>query len=156
VRRLRQPACRALAQLHAGELSRDHLARQEVVADEVAETPADPILPLRHDRRVRDRDPERMAEQRGDGEPIGEPTDHRRLRRRAHQPHPERREVRPEMDQHRDDHEQHREPRQQPRRTTAHDGVLADLLGVILYDEHLGKLEGGGRRGTAVLGTLYH
>ena len=60
--------------------SLDHqIAVQEVVLHELAEPGADLGLASRHDRRVRDRDAERVPEQGRDGEPIGERTDHRRL-----------------------------------------------------------------------------
>ena len=57
----------------------EHLAGQEVALHELAEAAADLVLALGDDRRVRDRQPERVAEQRGDGEPVGERADHRRL-----------------------------------------------------------------------------
>ena len=49
--------------------------------DEVAERAPDPVLAVGDDGGVGDRDVERMAEQRRDREPVGEATDHRRLRR---------------------------------------------------------------------------
>ena len=52
---------------------------RKLVCDELAERAADLVLAVRDDRRVRDRDAERMAEQGGDGEPVGERADHRRL-----------------------------------------------------------------------------
>jgi hypothetical protein len=58
---------------------------QEIVAEELRQRVAYPILVARHDCRVRDRQAERMTEQRGDREPVGQPTDHRRLRKRAHE-----------------------------------------------------------------------
>jgi hypothetical protein len=47
----------ALGDAHRAEPGGDHLAREEVVLDEAAEAPADPVLALRDDRRVRDRRP---------------------------------------------------------------------------------------------------
>jgi hypothetical protein len=52
------------------------------VLDELAERLAELFLALRHDRRVRDGNPERVPEQGDDGEPVGEPADHRRLEHR--------------------------------------------------------------------------
>ena len=66
----------------------DHVARQEVPLHERAERAADAILLRRHDRRVRNRNAERMAEERRDREPVGEPADHRRFHRRAHDAEP--------------------------------------------------------------------
>ena len=43
----------------------------------------DPVLVARDDRGVRDRQAERMAEQRGHREPVGQPADHRRFGERA-------------------------------------------------------------------------
>ena len=57
----------------------EHLAGEEVALHELAEAAPDLVLALRDDRRVRDRQAERVAEQRGDGEPVGERADHRRL-----------------------------------------------------------------------------
>ncbi len=58
---------------------RHHPRHQEVGAQEARETVADPVLVARDDRGVRDRQAERVAEQGGDREPVGEPADHRRL-----------------------------------------------------------------------------
>jgi len=55
------------------------LGGEEVLLDEAGQTLADLVLLARDDGGVRDRDPQRMAEQRSDGEPVGEPADHRRL-----------------------------------------------------------------------------
>src|SRR5574338_1238202 len=64
------------------------LTREEVVLHEAAEAPADAILATRDDRGVRDRNAHRVAEQRGDREPVREPTHHRRLGRGAYEPEP--------------------------------------------------------------------
>ena len=58
---------------------RDHRRDQEILLEEIGERLADPVLVARDDRGVRDRQAERMAEQRGDREPVGEAADHRRL-----------------------------------------------------------------------------
>ena len=52
---------------------------QEIVAQEIGERVADPVLVARDDRGVRDRQAERVAEQRGHREPVGQPADHRRF-----------------------------------------------------------------------------
>ena len=51
----------------------------EVLADELLEAAADHLLLAWDERRVRDGQAERVAEQRGDGEPVGAGTDHRGL-----------------------------------------------------------------------------
>ncbi len=70
--------------LGVGEPLAEHVVGEEVLLDELAEAAPDLVLASRDDRGVRDRDAERMPEQRGHGEPIGERTDHRRLRRGDH------------------------------------------------------------------------
>ena len=77
--RLGQPAAEALGDPRPGEPLTDDLRREEVALHEVAEAAADVVLALGDDRRVRDRDAERVAEQRRDGKPVGECADHRRL-----------------------------------------------------------------------------
>ena len=56
---------------HAGDLPGGH----HVVGDEAAQRAAQTLLLMRDDGGVRDRNAERMAEQRGDGEPVGDPAD---------------------------------------------------------------------------------
>ena len=53
--------------------------QQEIGQQEACKRVADAVLVARHDRGVRDRQSHRMAEQRGDREPVGQSTDHRRL-----------------------------------------------------------------------------
>ena len=60
----------------ARSLAPEHLGGEEVVLDEVAEASPDPVLPLGDDGGVGDRDVERMAEQRRDGEPVGDAAHH--------------------------------------------------------------------------------
>ena len=57
----------------------EDLLGEEVVLHELAERLADLILAVRDDRRVRNGHAERMTEQCGDREPVGERADHRRL-----------------------------------------------------------------------------
>jgi hypothetical protein len=61
------------------ELLLDDGAGEEVLLDERAQAGPDLVLLPRDDRRVRDRQPQRVPEQRGDGEPVGERAHHRRL-----------------------------------------------------------------------------
>ena len=79
-----EPAAESLTDVDAGQSFGEHLVGQEVALHELAEAAADLVLAARDDRRVRDRQPERMTEQRGDGEPVGERTDHRRFGARSH------------------------------------------------------------------------
>ncbi len=52
---------------------------EEVLADELLQPAPELVLALRDQRRVRDRDAERVLEERRDGEPVGDRADHRRL-----------------------------------------------------------------------------
>ena len=58
---------------------RDDGRNEEILLEEIGQRFADPVLVARDDRGVRDRQAERVAEQSGDREPVGEPADHRRL-----------------------------------------------------------------------------
>jgi hypothetical protein len=64
---------------------RDHGGGQEIVLQELSQRGADPVLVLGDDGGVRDRQAERMPEQGGDREPVGEAADHRRLRKGANE-----------------------------------------------------------------------
>ena len=57
----------------------NHRRNEEVLLEEGRERLADPILIARDDRGVRDGQAKRVAEQRRDGEPVGEAADHGRL-----------------------------------------------------------------------------
>jgi hypothetical protein len=57
----------------------DDLLVEEVLSHEVLEPLAEIVLALRDQRRVRDRQPERVLEQRGHREPVRDRTHHRRL-----------------------------------------------------------------------------
>ena len=76
--RLEEAADRA-GEVDVAHPPRDHRGDQEIVLEEVGERVADPVLVARDDRGVRDRQAERVAEQGGDREPVGEAADHRRL-----------------------------------------------------------------------------
>ena len=69
-------------------LARAPRAVRKLRLDELAEAAADLILALRDDRRVRNREAQRVAEQRRHGEPVGECADHRRLGDGADVSHP--------------------------------------------------------------------
>ena len=78
-----QPVTETLADVCAGEAFVQYLPGQEVGLHELAERAADLVLAVRDDGRVRNRYPERVAEERGHREPVGQGTDHRRFRERA-------------------------------------------------------------------------
>src|SRR5699024_6437679 len=70
-----------------------HRGVEEVLADKAAERGPELVLLPPDERGVRDRDPQRMPEQRRHGEPVRDPADHARLRGGAHVPHPRARAV---------------------------------------------------------------
>ncbi len=70
----------------AGHAVARDVGGQEALGDELLQALPEGVLALRHQRGVRDRQAERTAEQRGDGEPVGDRTDHRGLRARVHVP----------------------------------------------------------------------
>ncbi len=71
-----------------GQLLLDDGPGQEVLLHERAEAGADLVLLARDDRGVRDRQPHRVPEQCGDGEPVGQCADHRGLGGGPHVAHP--------------------------------------------------------------------
>ena len=79
---LAEPLAEPAGDACAAQSLTDHLARHEVALDELAEGTTDLVLAVGDDRRVRDRQAERMAEQRGHREPIGERARPWRPRRR--------------------------------------------------------------------------
>ena len=52
---------------------------EEILLEEIGQRLADAVLVARDDRGVGDGQAERVAEQSGDREPVGQPADHRRL-----------------------------------------------------------------------------
>ena len=84
VHRLAEPAPEPLADVDGCQPLRQHFVGEEVALDELTEAAADLVLAVGDDRRVRDGDPQRMPEEGGDGEPVGECADHRRLGAGAH------------------------------------------------------------------------
>ena len=80
VRRFGQPLARpAAGPARVAEPLADDLGGEEVLADEASQPFADLVLLARDDRGVRDRQPQRVPEQRGHREPVGEAADHGRL-----------------------------------------------------------------------------
>jgi hypothetical protein len=70
-------------QIELGERERDVRFGEYVVGDEAAECRAEPGLLVGDDGGVRDGQAERVAEQRGDGEPVGDAADEARSARAA-------------------------------------------------------------------------
>ena len=125
VGRLGQPPTEALGDARRREPLADDVGREEVALHEVAEAAADVVLAARDDRRVGDRDAERVAEQGGDGEPVGEGADHRRLRCRLEVADPGRLLLeRPS------EHEHDGGEHQQPRGEQLHPSQIAGALDV--------------------------
>ena len=73
----KRPAAPATSMLRIRRATTDGIRKFSL--EEVGERLADPVLVARDDRGVRDRQAERMAEQRGDREPVGKAADHRRF-----------------------------------------------------------------------------
>jgi hypothetical protein len=69
--------------LHA---PRDHAGDQEIVAQKGGERAGDPVLVARDDGGVRNGQMERVAEQRGHCEPVGQAAHHRGFGKGAHEP----------------------------------------------------------------------
>ena len=80
--------------------------RQQLPPHPIPERAPDLVLPARDDRRVRDRDAERMPEQRRHREPVRERADHAALGRRAHVPPAREVLLEDERDDEDDRHEQ--------------------------------------------------
>ena len=78
LRRLEEAARRA-GEVDMAHPPRHHRRDEEILLEEIGQRLADAILVARDDRGVRDRQAERVAEQRGDREPVGQPADHPRL-----------------------------------------------------------------------------
>ncbi len=108
------------------ELLPDDLGGEEVGLDERAQSPADVVLAVRDDGRVRDRQAERSLEQRGDGEPVGQGAHHRGLGEGGHVAEP--RVARLEGPRH---HEQHGGGEQQPEGHRLHAGEVVRPTGFV-------------------------
>ena len=79
LRRLGQEAAGRAGDVEPLHPPRHHRGGEEIVLEEIGERVADPVLVARHDRGVRDRHAERVAEQGGHREPIGDAADQPRL-----------------------------------------------------------------------------
>ena len=78
-RRIGQPAADHPRRIQPLQPPRHDLGGQEIGAQECRHAVGDAILVGRDDRGVRDRQAQRMAEQRGYRKPVGQSADHRRL-----------------------------------------------------------------------------
>jgi hypothetical protein len=110
---------RALRHPHRLEVGGEHGGGEEVVLQEVAEDAADAVLLRRDDGGVRDRQAQRPAEQRGDGEPVGDASHQRGLGGGTHHGEPGvRRFEQPRHDEHQQRHAE------EPRGDALHRGEL--------------------------------
>ena len=78
LRRL-QEAADGAGQVDVAHPPRDDRRDQEILLEEIGQRLADPVLVAGDDGRVRDRQAERVAEQRRHREPVGQAADHRCL-----------------------------------------------------------------------------
>src|SRR5512146_1698493 len=135
----------------------DDIAREEVALHERAERAADTVLSRRNDRGVRNGNAERMTEQRGHGEPVGEPADHGRLHRRAHDAEPREAGL-----EHASDDEQDGGGNEQKRRAALHRVELRLTRRFVVHDLHAASADrprwrgGRGWNRTAGSGRLGH
>ena len=74
-----EPAAHPQRDRRGGGAVADDLLLEEVLPHELLERAAQLVLALRDQRRVRDRQPERVLEERGDREPVRDRAHHRRL-----------------------------------------------------------------------------
>ena len=82
--RLCKPRGETRRRIELRQLGEHLFGAEKVRADEGREVLADPVLVARDDRRVRDRQSERVAEERHDREPVRDRADHRGLRECRH------------------------------------------------------------------------
>jgi hypothetical protein len=108
-----------------------HVAREKVLLDEVAQAAADTVLARRNDRGMRDRQAEWVPEDGRHREPVGESADHCRFRDRTHDAEPRI----PRLEQPRGD-EQEGEQDEEPRRSVLHHRQAACSLGLVQHDLH--------------------
>ena len=114
-RRRGQPARQHAGQIGIIQPAGNDLGFQEIVFQELGQGFAQPVLLLRDDGGVRDRQTQRMTEQRGDGEPVGKAAHHRRFTERHHPRH-----SRMRLGKHQADDENHGHRCEQQRRHQAH------------------------------------
>ena len=82
----RQPRAHTLRHLRGTDLGGNGFCAQEVHGHKRRHGLTQHVLLTRNDRGVRDGNPKRVPEQCGDGEPVGQASDHRRFRRPGHKP----------------------------------------------------------------------
>ena len=127
---LDQPVRHEGGKIHFTQSLLDRLGREEIRLDELAQGVGDAQVIARDDRRVRDRQPERPAEQGDHGIPVGKPAHGRRRgERRDVTPGPVRRLVVPCHQ------EQRRREDQQRRRRQLDAAQIAGALGVPVRGE---------------------
>ena len=85
---LAEPARGPLGDAHAPQPCGQHVPCQEVILDEVPQCATEPVLPRGDDSGMWDGQAERVAEQRGDGEPVRQAADERGLGGGPDEPHP--------------------------------------------------------------------
>jgi hypothetical protein len=73
---VRQPLAQSRTDPRPLETFVEQLLGEEVVLHELPQRRADLVLAMRDDRGVRDGDPQWMAEEGGDGEPVGQRAHH--------------------------------------------------------------------------------
>lgn len=129
--RIGQPVYDRARDVEPPHPARDDRRQQEIVAQEYRQRIADPVLVPRDDRGVRDRQPERMAEQRGDRKPVRQSADHRRLGKG-----PDEADRGVPVDQRAADQEHDRHQHQQPGRDDPH--ANESRVGRFLGQAHAG------------------
>src|SRR3954466_2122484 len=81
-----EPPPDALRDRRGGDAVTDDPRLEEVLTDELLQAPAELVLAPRDESGVGHRQPERVLEQGGDREPVGDGTHHRSLRPRVDEP----------------------------------------------------------------------
>ena len=104
------------------------------------QAPADALLPRGHDRRVRDLEAQRVAEERGDREPVREAADQRRLGGHPHEDQPG-----PAPLQQPGDDQDHPAGHQQPGGPALHTGEPGGALEVVRPSRRKGPGRQSGR-----------
>ena len=137
VGRLEQPVGQPVADLGRQDPVADDVLAQEVLAHEVLQALGQHVLAARDQRGMRDRDSQRVPEQRRHREPVGHGADHRRLGSGVHEP-PEALVLDP---QRREEHD--RGEHQQGQR---HEPHLAQPAAALSVEDRVGRQRQGERR----------
>src|SRR6185436_6329899 len=82
------PSGRSGREMQRTQPGYQHVSREEVILEEAAQYPADPVFLSGDDGRVRNRQANRLAEERRDREPVRQPPDQRCLRCRSDETEP--------------------------------------------------------------------